>query len=78
MDCRRGAEDVSREELRMKRIPLPDWAAQNYSPAPSAWVLRQWAREGQIYPSPERVGRSWYVREDARRQTGAPSLVDRL
>ena len=62
----------------MKRIPLPDWAAQHYNPAPSAWVLRQWARQGEIYPPPEKVGRSYYVREDARRQCGAPSLVERL
>ena len=63
----------------MKRIPLCDWAALYYSPPPSLWVLRQWARQGQIYPSPERVGRTYYVREDARRQTGErASLVDRL
>ena len=63
----------------MKRIPLCDWAATLYSPPPSLWVLRQWARQGEIYPPPERVGRSYYVREDARRQTEArPSLVSRL
>lgn len=63
----------------MKRIPLCDWALLHYQPPPSLWVLRQWARQGQIYPSPERVGRTYYVREDARRQTGErASLVDRI
>jgi Excisionase-like protein len=63
----------------MKRIPLDQWARAQYDPPPSAWVLRKWAREGEIWPSPERVGRSYYVREDARRQTEArPSLVERL
>lgn len=63
----------------MKRIPLPTWAAANYSPPPSLWVLRKWARNGEIWPAPERVGRDWYVREDAKRQTGErASLVSRL
>ena len=62
----------------MKRIPLNAWAAQHYSPAPSPHVLRRWAREGQIWPAPEKVGKSYYVREDARRQTAHQSLVDRL
>lgn len=63
----------------MKKVPLPDWAATHYSPPPSLWVLRKWAREGQIWPAPERVGRDWYVREDARRQTDArPSVLERL
>ena len=62
-----------------KSVPLPDWASLHYSPPPSAWVLRRWAREGEIYPPPERVGHVWYVREDARRLT-APraSVVERL
>ena len=61
-----------------RKIPLSDWAAQHYSPPPSAHILRRWAREGQIYPPPEKVGQTYYVPESARRQTGAPSLVDRL
>jgi Excisionase-like protein len=65
--------------VNMKRIPLPEWAAQHYSPPPSLWVLRQWARQGEIWPAPEKVGRSYYVREDARRQTTErASLVSRL
>ena len=63
----------------MRSIPLRAWASARYDPAPSDWTLRRWARDGEIYPAPERVGRSWYVRADARRLTGATvSLVDRL
>lgn len=64
--------------MTMKRIPLHAWAAQHYDPPPSMWVLRKWVRTGQIYPAPELVGRDYYVREDARRQTGHVSLVERL
>jgi len=64
------------------KIPLTTWAQRHYDPAPSVWVLRKWAREGQIHPAPERVGREWFVEEAAKRlATGAtprPSLVDRL
>jgi hypothetical protein len=61
------------------KIPLSDWAAKHYSPPPSAYTLRQWAREGQIVPPPERVGKGWRVAEDAQRLAhGRPSLVSRL
>ena len=71
-----------------KKIPVATWAAQHYDPPPSAWVLRKWCRQGDIWPPAERVGKEWYVREDARRLSVAPvddvaaaaglSLVDRL
>lgn len=62
------------------KITLHAWAAKRYDPAPSAWVLRRWVREGEIVPKPEKVGRDYYVDENAERVTpGAlPSLVSRL
>lgn len=52
------------------KILLEQWAARRYQPAPSPFVLRKWCREGQIYPAPEKVGREWYVDENARRLSG--------
>lgn len=61
------------------KIPLTDWASRHYSPPPSEWVLRKWARAGQIQPTPERVGSAYYVEEDAKRVTTTrPTLVERL
>lgn len=63
------------------KIPLSVWAARNYDPPPSAWVLRRWARDGELHPVPELVGKTYYVDETARRLTGAsgrPTLVERL
>jgi predicted site-specific integrase-resolvase len=61
------------------KILLTEWAARHYSPAPSDWTLRRIARDGQIYPPPEKVGREWYVDENAKRLTAARvSLVERL
>lgn len=70
-----------------KKIPLCQWGEARYDPPPSAWTLRRWVREGQIYPPPEKVGKGYYVHPDARRisvDTGAAaalpggSLVERL
>jgi predicted site-specific integrase-resolvase len=66
-----------------KKILLSAWATSRYDPAPSAWVLRKWVREGQIYPTPELVGKAYYVEENARRITAdaralTGSLVDRI
>lgn len=70
-----------------KKIKLTEWATRNYDPVPSDWVLRRWAREGEITPAPERVGREWYVAENATRGTAVHeqphperrlSLVERL
>jgi predicted site-specific integrase-resolvase len=52
------------------KILISAWAARLYSPAPSAFVLRKWCRNGEIYPPPEKVGRDWFVDEAARRITG--------
>ena len=46
------------------KILLTDWAARRYDPAPSAFVLRKWCRDGEISPPPEKVGRDWYVDDD--------------
>lgn len=63
------------------KITLEEWAAKHYSPTPTPWVLGQWRRAGQIHPLPERVGREWYVDENAQRvthNTRRPSLVNRI
>lgn len=63
------------------KITLTEWAAKNYTPPPSAWVLAEWRRAGQIHPLPERVGREWYVDADARRvihEAPRRSLVRRI
>lgn len=59
------------------KVPLSDWAAKQYSPPPSPFTLRRWAREGLIYPAPQKVGKAYYVEESARVLT-APDLVQRL
>jgi hypothetical protein len=61
------------------KIPLRDWAAKRYSPIPPDFTLRRWARDGEIVPAPEKVGKFYYVDERAERLNTAPStLLDRI
>lgn len=71
---------------------LEQWAVLTYGDmAPSITTLRSWARDGRIYPIPEKHGRSYFVdraavyvspRTQIRPDTGTrgirSSLVSRL
>lgn len=61
------------------KVLLRDWAASRYSPVPSDFTLRRWARDGEIVPSPEKVGKHYYVDDRAERIGAAsPTLLDRI
>ena len=63
------------------KVTLTAWAEARYDPVPSLWTLRRWAREGELHPTPELVGKTYYVDANARRlSVPAPggTLVDRL
>ncbi len=70
------------------KITLAAWAAARYDPIPSLWTLRRWAREHELHPAPELVGKTYYIDENARRlsaspevgpaQSPRPTLVERL
>jgi len=49
-----------------KLMTLEEWARANYATPPSQGTLWRWAREARIHPAPEKQGRSYYVRPDAR------------
>ena len=64
----------------MMKLLLTEWAAKHYSPPPPLFTLRRWARDGEIWPAPEKVGKAWYVDESASRMAHAApaSLLQRL
>lgn len=48
-------------------IRLEEWLKRTYGEQkPSLLTARRWARSGNIYPAPEKHGRAYYVRPDAR------------
>lgn len=49
-----------------KLMTLEEWARENYVHPPSTVTLQRWAREARIFPAPEKHGRSYFVRADAR------------
>ena len=63
------------------KISLSKWAARNYDPPPYIGTLRAWAREGKIYPPAQKIGKAYYVDENAVHVSEletAPRLVHRL
>ena len=46
-------------------VIITDWAKNNFDPPPKKRLLLTWARTGQIIPTPVKVGRDWYVDENA-------------
>lgn len=49
----------------MMQVTLEKWAAAKLSPAPAKRTLQRWAREGKSVPVPKKIGRNYYVQEDA-------------
>lgn len=60
------------------KITLTEWAKRRYNPPPSPWVLRRWARDGELHPAPELVGKAYYVDENAKRITAQTDSAPRL
>lgn len=50
-----------------KLITLEDWARAKYGErAPFIGTLRRWARDGKIFPAPQKHGRSYFLPATAR------------
>jgi len=47
-------------------LTLEEWDRKNFSKPHSLNTLRCWARTGQIYPQPQKVGREYQVDENSR------------
>lgn len=49
-----------------KLLTLEEWSKETYkSKQPSIKTLRRWARNGNIYPAPEKHGREYRVQPEA-------------
>lgn len=61
------------------KLLLTEWAKKHYDPPPPLFTLRRWARDGEIWPAPEKAGKAWYVDETAvRLGSGGMGLVERM
>lgn len=48
------------------KITLQEWAAREYAKVPHRNTLQRWARDGWIFPIPEKHGRTYMVESHAR------------
>lgn len=48
-----------------KMITLQKWAADYFDPVPKPSALFRFARTNQISPPAKKVGRTWYVEQNA-------------
>jgi predicted site-specific integrase-resolvase len=62
------------------KVRLNDWLASQFNPAPAIRTARLWIKQGKIYPAPTKVGRAYYVEQDAIFNDGAarPRLANRI
>lgn len=58
-------------------ISLKAWA-ERMQPSPHINTLRNWVREGQIIPVPRKIGRAYYVHQDAKHIAELGGLPCRL
>ncbi len=47
-------------------MPLAEWAQRLSTRPPSARTLRRWVRNGNIFPRPRKLGRTYVVSPNAR------------
>jgi len=64
--------------MREPDITLEEWDRLNHSKTHCKGTLLTWAREGRIQPKPQKRGRTYWVRPDARYQEPDRSRITRL
>jgi hypothetical protein len=62
------------------KVRLDAWLNREFDPPPAITTARTWIRDGKIYPPPVKVGRAYYVEENATFQDRSvrPSLAQRV
>lgn len=62
------------------KLRLDAWLKKEFDPPPAIRTARIWIREGKIYPAPIKLGRSYYVEQNATFQDGKvrPTLAQRI
>lgn len=62
------------------KIRLDDWLQRQFDPPPAITTARNWVHQGKIWPVPVKVGRAYYVDENATFQNGdvRPTLAQRV
>lgn len=57
---------MAQQTIQSRYVTLKEWAEIMFSKAPHQNTLLRWVHEGHIHPRPEKVGKHWQVKRDAR------------
>jgi predicted site-specific integrase-resolvase len=55
-----------KQTIQSRYITLLEWAQMTFSQPPHANTLLRWVHDGHIQPQPQKIGRKWQVKRDAR------------
>jgi hypothetical protein len=47
------------------KVRLDEWLKREFDPPPAIRTARLWINAGKIYPPPVKIGRSYYVEQNA-------------
>lgn len=56
----------TKQAIQPRYITLHEWAESMFSKVPHANTLLRWVHDGRIHPQPEKIGRLWRVKRDAK------------
>ena len=57
---------MAQQNIQSRYVTLHEWAGMMFSKIPHQNTLLRWVRDGHIYPQPEKVGKAWQVKRDAK------------
>lgn len=57
---------ASTQQIQSRYVTLQEWAVLQFSKVPHANTLLNWVHNGHIHPAPQKIGRKWQVKRDAR------------
>lgn len=57
---------ADKQQIQSRYVTLQEWAELQFSKVPHTNTLLNWVRDGHIHPKPEKIGRKWQVKRDAK------------
>jgi hypothetical protein len=54
------------QKIQSRYVTLREWATMMFSKVPHNNTLLRWVSDGHIHPKPEKIGRKWQVKRDAK------------
>lgn len=56
----------TKQTIQSRYVTLQEWAGLMFSKIPHNNTLLRWVHDGRIQPQPEKIGKHWQVKREAR------------